>query len=274
MTEDWKTKLLNVPLMRSLLERRYERHFATSGLGCFRGVYASFEEANRTTPNTKPLGFDNPGYAKEFDQRLSQVYSFDYPVLFWLRSILAPNSTIFDFGGHRGTLFYSYAKYLEYPEEFQWVVCDLPEIIEAGKRLAEQRGQKGITFTTDFREAGRANIFLASGSLQYVERPRLHEMLTELSARPSHLLINKLPLYDGKEYVTLQNGGVAFHPQYVFNRAEFLERLFQLGYELADTWDVPSHAGRIPYHPEVSFRWHSGLYLRQTSVREPSRNEE
>lgn len=265
MTDDWKTKVLNVPFIRPLLERRYEKHFATSGLGCFRGVYESFEEANRTAPKTKPLGFDNPAYARTFEPRLSQVYSFDYPVLFWLRSILAPKSTIFDFGGHRGTLFYSYAKYLEYPAEFRWIVCDLPEIVAAGKKLAAQRGKHELSFTTDFREACRANIFLAAGSLQYVEKPRLNEMLAELSVRPSHLLINKVPLYEGKEYVTLQNGGVAFHPQYVFNRGQFLQPLFRLGYELVDTWDVPSHAGQIPYHPEVSFRWHSGLYLRQTS---------
>lgn len=272
MTDDWKARLLNIPLMRPLLERRYEKHFATAGLGCFRGVYGTFEEANRTTPNTKPLGFDNPAYAKEFEHRLSQVYSFDYPVIFWLRALLAPKTTVFDFGGHRGTLFYSYAKYLEYPEEFRWIVCDLPEIIEAGKRLAQQRGNKEISFTTDFREACHANVFLAAGSLQYVEKPRLHEMLAELPMRPSHLLINKLPLYEGKEYVTLQNGGVAFHPQYVFNRDEFLEPLFHLGYELLDSWDVPSHAGQIPYHPEVSFRWHSGLYLRQANCRKPSAN--
>lgn len=198
------------------------------------------------------------------------MYSFDYPVIFWLRSLLAPKTTVFDFGGHRGTLFYSYARYLEYPEEFHWIVCDLPEIIEAGRKLAAERAKKEISFTTDFREACRANVFLAAGSLQYVETPRLHEMLGELSVQPSHLLINKLPLYDGKEYVTLQNGGVAFHPQYVFNRDEFLRPLLRLGYELVDTWDVPSHAGQIPFHAEVSFRWHSGLYLRQANARKPS----
>jgi putative methyltransferase (TIGR04325 family) len=272
MTDDWKTKLMNVPFITPFFERRYEKHFANSALGCFRGVYKSFDEANQTAPATKPLGFDNPAYAAEFDSRLSQVYSFDYPVLFWMRSLLKPKTTIFDFGGHRGTHFYSYAKYLEYPEEFRWIVCELPEIIEAGKQLARERGLQEISFTSDFRAASGADIFLAAGSLQYVERPRLHEMLKDLSERPPHLLINKLPLYEGREYVTLQNGGVAFHPQYVFNRKEFLEPLFQLGYELIDTWDVPSHAGKIPYHPEVSFRWHSGLYLRQTNGQRSSQN--
>jgi putative methyltransferase (TIGR04325 family) len=267
MTADWKSRLAGLPVIKPLLERLYERHFAVAGYGGFRGVFKTFEEAHRSSPATKPLGFDNAGYAREFEGRLSQVYPFDYPVLFWLRNLLAPGTTLFDFGGHRGTHFYAYQQYLVYPEGFQWIVCDVPVILEAGKALARDRGATQLTFTTDFRQADHSDIFLAAGSLQYVESPRLHEMLTALSARPNHLLLNKLPLYSGKEYVTLQNGGPAFHAQYVFNREEFLQPLRELGYELVDAWEVPTHAGRIPFHPQSSFQYHSGLYLRQAPLR-------
>jgi len=49
---------------------------------------------------------------------------------------------------------------------------------------------------------------------------------------------------------------------YVFNRREFIDSVCVVGYELIDSWAVPSHSGRIPFHPEASFPAHSGLYFR------------
>jgi putative methyltransferase (TIGR04325 family) len=256
-----ETTIKKLPGVRKLLEMRYEQSFVADGLGWFRGVYGSFGEANASAPAGKPLGFDNQAYAKEFEGRLTRVFSFDYPILLWLSRILQPNMRIFDFGGHRGTHFYSYAQYLSYPEGFQWMVYDLPEIVAAGKELAAERDAHNLSFTTSLADAKGADIFLAAGSLQYVESPSLPEMLAGLGDLPQYLLLNKLPLYNGKRYVTLQNGGAAFHPAHVFNRQEFIEPLIRLGYSLVDQWDVPSRSGRIPFHPEASFHSHSGLYF-------------
>jgi putative methyltransferase (TIGR04325 family) len=249
--------------MRPLLAWWYEKHFASDGYGCFRGVFSSFSEANRSAPRSKPLGFNHQAYALEFESRLTRVFAFDYPVLFWLVRLLEPGVQVFDYGGHRGTNFYAYARYLTYPADFHWTVCDLPEIVKAGEALARERNCNALSFTTEFDRAADAHILLAAGSIQYIESPRFNESLAALARRPVHLLLNKLPLHNTREFVTLQNGGPAFHPQYVFQRQPFIDSIVSLGYELVDSWEVPTHPGEIPFYPGASFRCHTGLYFRQ-----------
>jgi putative methyltransferase (TIGR04325 family) len=261
--QELSVKIQSIPILKSMLEAYYERVFSTTGSGMFRGVYRNFEEAAATAPTTKKLGFDHEESAKLYDDRLTHIFPEDYPVLFWLRPILDPGCKVFDFGGHRGNHFYSYASYMKYPQDFSWTVCDVAAVVEAGKELAKQKDNTGcLNFTTDFQAAAGATVFLAAGSLHYVESPPFAQALAGLHTRPKHLILNKLPLYNGKPYVTLQNGKVAFHPLYVYNRADFVAALNNLGYDLIDEWAVPTRHGRIPFHPDVSFATYSGLYLR------------
>ncbi len=248
--------------LRSVRERLYERRFSTSQCPAFRGVFPDFASASLSAPETKPLGFDTPDYANEFRERLDQVFSFDYPMMFWLKCLLAPESSVFDFGGHAGTHFYAYARYLEYPAGMKWTVCDLPAMLAAGRKLADEKNASGITFTSDFTRAEGADILIAAGSLQYIESPGIGTLLKGLKNKPRHLLLNKLPLSPGEQFVTLQNGRVSFHPQYVFNRGSFIRDLLDAGYLLVDQWSVETHPGRIPFHPEKSFPCHSGLYFK------------
>ncbi len=249
-------------MVRPLLERFYEKRFSGNGYGAFRGVFSSFEEASHSAPNNKPLGFGTQDYAEEFADRRSRIFSFDYPVMFWLAPLLQRPARLFDFGGHCGTHFYAYTQYIDYSPGMRWVVCDVPEIMQYGEKIAAEQGKKQLSFAKQFADADGADVLLAAGSLQYVESPTFAESLTSLKSRPKHLVLNKLPLYDGPTIVTLQNGGVAFHPMYIFNRKEFIGSICQLGYKLVDQWSVPSHPGRIPFHPEASFPAHSGLYFR------------
>jgi putative methyltransferase (TIGR04325 family) len=262
LAEALQQRIETIPVLRMLLEAIYRKRFSGNAWGAYYGVYESFKDANRAAPRTKLLGFNNAAYAQEFEDRLSRALSFDYPVMFWLGRLVEPGTQLFDYGGHRGTNFYAYSRYLKYPAGFKWIVCDLPEIVKAGEELARRKKRSEISFTTSFSEASGVQILLAAGSLQYIEAPPFAVSLAALSVPPRHLLLNKLPLYEGKQIVTLQNGGPAFHAQYVFNRNDFIDSICAVGYELIDRWDVPSHPGRIPFHPEASFRSHTGLYFR------------
>jgi len=210
----------------------------------FRGVYGNFQEALRSAPKTKKLGFNHEEFITLYQDRLQRVYSEDYPVLFWLRPILQQGCRVFDLGGHRGHHFYSYGRYIEYPEDLLWTVCEVPAVVKAGDG---------------------ATIFLAAGSLHYIEAPPLSEALAGLRVMPNHLILNKVPVYGGKSYVTLQNGRIAFHPLHVYNRDEFVNSIEKLGYQLIDEWPVPTRHGRIPFHPEASFPAYSGLYFQLRS---------
>jgi putative methyltransferase (TIGR04325 family) len=259
---DWQDRLETLPGLKALLKRRHARRFSSdSYYGQFRGVYRNFDEAVRSAPGTKPIGFSNEASAREFANRRTQIFSFDYPVLFWLAPFLRRPIRLFDYGGHCGTHFYAYAHYVEYSTALEWIVCELPEIIRVGERIAREQGKAQLSFTDRFERAEGADVLLAAGSLQYIESPAFSDRLETLKTLPAHILINKLPLYDGPTYVTLQNGSVAFHPMYVFRDKDFLDSICGLGYELVDRWEVPSHPGRIPFYPTNSFRCHTGLFF-------------
>jgi putative methyltransferase (TIGR04325 family) len=256
-------------IYRRVKESRYKQKFETDGYGTFWGTYETFEHAIQAAPKTKPVGYNHTELANEYQQMLEQenwensgriIASYDYPILFWLQSIFAQgNKKIFDFGGNVGIHFYAYSKYLSYPDDLQWMVCDYPEIIKAGQKLAEKYSSSKLSFTADFNLVEENDIFLASGSVQYAEN-----LLSKFysNARPKHVLMNRLPLYNGKQFVTLQNGGSVFYPQCVFDRAEFIKMSINLGYELIDIWEDRNGSCIIPFHPEASVYSYSGLYFR------------
>lgn len=248
---------LSEPLRRSL----YERRFSGECYGWFRGVFESFEEAIQSAPKTKKIGYNNSELAEEYKVELkTKLEPYDYPVLFWLKDLVKENVKIFDFGGNVGIHFYSYEKYISYPPSLGWIVCDVPEIVKAGRKLAEEQGRAELVFTCSFEEANGTDIFIASGSIQYVES--LSISLDKLSEKPKHLLLNRLPLYDGEQFVTLQNGGKVFYPQYVFNKKDFISSLQALGYELIDVWEDRADSCFVPFYPEKHVPFYNGLYLK------------
>jgi putative methyltransferase (TIGR04325 family) len=263
------------PIYQQYKEAQYRRRFANDCYGCFWGVFETFDEAIKAAPKTKSIGYDNASLAQEYEQMLEQnnwensgrtFASYDYPVVFWLNKIFQQQEyqtqeypTIFDFGGNLGVHFYSYANYIDYPQNLQWTVCDLPEIINVGRKIAIERDVKNLNFTDKFEDINQ-DIFLASGSIQYVEN--LSGKLASCEKRPKHLLINRVPLYDGAKFVTLQNGGRVFYPQYIFNKTQFIDELNEIGYELVDIWQDNITSCFVPFHSDKSVPYYSGLYLR------------
>lgn len=254
-------RIKQLPPVVAMRKRRYERAFATTAVYKFRGVYQSFEEALTTAPETKPKGFDTKEFVGHFDNRRQQLFLYDYPFLYWLNNILRPDSSVFDVGGNAGVHFVAYRKRLRDWEQLHWQVCEVPVIVEAGRRFAEQEGfSDRLTFTSDFDNADGKGVLISAGTLQYIDA-KLAELLGGLANPPQHILINKLPLYDGAEYVTLQNGGVHFIAQRVFNRANFLGELEALGYQLVDEWVDSSRSCHVPFYPECDIANFCGLYL-------------
>ncbi|AFY91640.1 methyltransferase, TIGR04325 family [Chamaesiphon minutus] len=228
----------------------------------------------------------------------SMVRSFDYPVLYWISRIAQQTSLFgvdvgdslpldtasgsqsfsetravspflrnaartehhihfFDFGGNLGIHFVNYANYLDFPDSLRWIVCELPEIVKVGN--ASNKDPR-LTFTTDFGLANGADLFLASGSVQYDKD--LAAKINGLEIQPKHILINRLGLYEGKRFVTLQNGGKVFYPQFIFNRREFIESFTSIGYELIDIWEDNVDSCYIPSHPQVHVPCYYGLYFK------------
>lgn len=191
----------------------------------------------------------------------------EYPALFWLRPAIQGGACrLFDLGGYIGHVYYQYCNYLDLPSEFSWTVYDLPNITQAGKRIAEERGAKHLRFTNDISAFGEADIVFAAGSLQYLEENFLHQALRAAIRLPPHLIIHRTALHPDRSFVTLQSivkrsGQIAFCPYMVAHREHFIEGLQALGYDQVDAWDKQRPI-EVPLHPECYVDTYSGLYFR------------
>jgi putative methyltransferase (TIGR04325 family) len=262
--------MTHVPVLQQLVERsksalnyvmdlKYNRSFERWP-GSYRGIFESFAEARASAPSDK-IGFDHAELAHLYDFRIGKAFPSDYPILFWLGRLLPEISSVFDWGGHIGVSYYTYEKYLEFGEKLRWRVGDVPEIIKAGRALAAKRGAVSLDFTTDIAAADGFDLLLANGSLQFVETP-FFESLRALSQRPRHLLINKIPLYAGAPFVTLENTVHSYNPYNIGNRTRFIDSVVSQGYSLIDEWENPDVSCRIPLHRERSISAYSGFYFR------------
>lgn len=259
-----KNLFKNIPVVSDYL--RYYWSFYRTLTAC-RGVYKNFNEALQATPKGAKAGYNqseiskhsSPGKltaAREADDFNPQ----DYPVLVWLASAFTKSSNVFDLGGNVGHSYYTYKKFLQYPHDLQWLVCEIPEVAKAGKELASKSNNPGLCFTTEFDQAENAEILITCGTLQYIE-PSMAEMLGQLKKKPRHILINQVPFYGGETFITLQNIGYAFCPYKIQNRYEFISSLDSLGYELIDSWKLDRSCS-IPFHPERFVHNYEGFYLR------------
>jgi putative methyltransferase (TIGR04325 family) len=229
--------------------------------GQFRGVYGDFRQAEAAAPRGKKIGYDHPDLAREYHKKLNlRLESFDYPILFHLDRIVDRCTTVFDFGGNLGVHYLRYRRYLKM-DHVKWIVLDLPEVTAIGqKTCADLSNIAFINGIAELKES-QLDILLASGSIQYLASQDLLQKMTDHGVRPAHVLINRLPLYDGPQFVTLQNGGLAYHPQYVFNREIFISSIESLDYELVDSWPDTGDSCIIPFHPARSIHAYTGFYF-------------
>lgn len=254
-------KIKTLPGILELRKLRYELAFRThKNVNYFRGVYANFEEARKKAPKTKPLGYDHEEPAKMYKERCERVYSTDYPVLFWMGRLQDRVRSVFDFGGHVGIHYYSYASYLDFYKFSKWTVCDVPSVLEEGERLKKIHSGVALNFCRSIKECEGHDLFLANGSLQYLEW-NLAQKLAELETPPSFLILNMTPIHPETETVTLQSIGAAYCPYLIRKESEFLKSLQGVGYRLVDSWSNEEKQCRIPFHEERSVQKYRGFFL-------------
>jgi putative methyltransferase (TIGR04325 family) len=197
-----------------------------------------------------------------YRDRMKKACESDYAVLFWLRRILdeEPNAHVFDFGGHVGVSYHGWQGYLDYAPGLRWTVYDMPAITKVGEELARERNSSQLSFTNSVDGACDCDVFLSAGALQYCDES-LVEVLARAGARPRHIILNKLPLYDGESFVTVQSTGRAFHAYRVFNRAEFVRSIEALGYHAVDDWQNRETSCLVPFARGKEIEAYSGYYF-------------
>jgi putative methyltransferase (TIGR04325 family) len=180
--------------------------------------------------------------------------------MFWLSRILEEGFRVTDFGGAVGQTHTALAQRMSIPNGVRWTVVDLPPAVQRGAKLASERGTEGLYFSENLEDVDGCDVFLSRGCIQYVETP-LTALLKSLHALPRYILLDKVPMTDGREFVTHQNLMSSAVPYQVFNRTKFLSSLGDLGFKIRDEWPVQELSCSIPFHPELFLECHSGMLL-------------
>jgi len=250
------------PAFLSKEQQEYEEFFSSAvDQNLFRGVYNDYQTALDSAPVTKETGYDHSDTAKMYKNRLDRIYPADYPVIFWLEKAFVKGArSVIDFGGHIGVAYYSYQNYINYPNQLNWLVCDVEEVTLEGVRLADRKGINNLEFTTDIKNGDGRDVFFASGSLQYMENS-LAVMIADYKKLPEHIIVNLLPVHEHDEFYTLQNIGFAFCPYHIFKTQVFVDAILDLGYEMVDQWGNPEKTCEIPFHNHHSLDSYNGFYF-------------
>jgi putative methyltransferase (TIGR04325 family) len=252
----------HVPMLGGAIADAYRRYFNGArgeDVRLFRGVFPSFETAALSVPSGHPLGYDNPASATRMLGEWLAVHPSDYPVMFWLAKLLPGSKTVFDWGGSVGLKYFAFRRYLEYANDLEWLVSEVPAVVEVGREIARDQRATALRFTTDFTGMANADVLLASGVLQFIDDP--FSGLRAQPRLPRHLIVNKAPVYQLQSAVTLHNMGTAFCPYHLFNRRELVRAIETLGYRLVDEWRLPGVNCEIPFHPEHSIGAYTGFYF-------------
>ena len=253
--------------VRALRRERYRRYFESpKGFAMHSGVFRTFEEAIAAAPSS--AGFNQARSASDYADRLDRLFAYDYPVLLWLQRIFRESTSLrlLDIGGNIGVHYFAYKKYIDFPSQLKWRVAEVEEVAKAGRARAQEMGCADLEFTTSFEDLDSltTDIILSAGALHYIGRPLLWDVIARAKSRPRHIILNKLPIYQGEDFVSLQNIGAGYSPLYVWNRQSFIARFEPLGYQIVDDWSVPERQFGLFDDPVRSFGAFSGLYLRQT----------
>ena len=251
-----KSLVLSIPYAR---EKYFQKEFSKRSPSC-KGIYKSFADAAADAPGDKLSGYDHRVISEFYRTHLDELNPSDYPVLFWLTQLLPTARVVFELGGSVGVGYYAYCRFIPFPENLQWIICELPEAVRFGQEIALERNEKRLIFTDQRRVAGQLDIYATFGALQYIEEP-FDRILAALHSRPKHILINRVPLTAGEAFITLQNNGLWFSPYKVDNRAEFVHSIEALNYELVDKWEMTRPNSFLLHFGDETPKYH-GMYFR------------
>lgn len=240
----------------------------------YRGVYGSYAEATRSAGRRKTTQYDvvNQNKAASYDEEkasLGRVFrDYDYPLIFWLSQILRPGCRVLELGGSVGHLYHSIPGFFPYPDGLKWVISELPEAVELGRRIAADMGEASLSFveTGHLGECEPCGVFVTAGTLQYMQMS-LPEVISSLGTLPEHVLVNSLPVHATREYWTLQDLGPCEVPYRVTSRSGLERQMASLGYREVRRWMQPRRI-EIPFHLQLENEGYLGAYYVKAEPRD------
>jgi len=231
----------------------------------FRRKFDSLSEARRAAAKFAMSGHEHPTNIARHLEALESLRESDYPVLYYWLQIRPVPRRVLDLGGNVGNLFYAYHRHLHFPCDLKWDIVELPRVREAGERLAIERKENRIRYVDAIRCAEEVDVFLSSGSLQYFDES-LPDLLLQLKQLPSHVIVNRVPVSNGKEICTVQDGWTYLVPCKIQNVDALVSGLARIGYGLVENWEANEMRQLVPLYPESSAFRYSGFYFRKRCI--------
>ncbi|MCP3726225.1 methyltransferase, TIGR04325 family [Paraburkholderia sp. CNPSo 3272] len=246
---------------RRLIEGTGSTRFGAATLGLLLGYRRSFQTLREAERAVKPYGKGGHESSENVDLHISfPARLSDYAAFYYLRDRLPGIQKVFDLGGNVGILYYCYKDYLPLRGDVSWTVYDLPETISRGRALASSRNVKNLQFTDDFRQIDGTDLFIASGSLHYFDKP-VPELLTQAARLPEYVLINRTPLTEGQDFAVVQDGGHIRVACMLYNRSKLIADFQRLGYQVLGEWQSADFRVPVLDRPSSSVGAFTGLWL-------------
>ena len=222
----------------------------------FRGSFASHADALAAIGPRRLAGYDHDELADVSYEEMCKVHLWDYPVIHWLAKVLDGQANLIDAGGHMGTKFRAFARFIDLPDSFDWAVLDVPAIVRAGRDRASRDGLNSLSFHDETATLPTSDVLLASGLFQYLDASP-SQFIAGLPRMPRHFIINKVATREGESVVTLERFPQAEVPYQVRSRVDFEADLASAGYVIRDQWDIPSYSR---HHAAFGFATSRGYY--------------
>lgn len=226
----------------------------------YRRSFSSFDKARSCSSKYISAGHEHEDDIRMHLSSSRAARESDFPVFFYLSQSEEPLRSVFDFGGNIGNLFYCYQNYLNFSRDISWKVYDLPELRQAGQKIAAERGEARLRYVGGLDELETADLFLASGSLHYFESS-LPELLAQANCLPTRVIVNRTPFSSAEDLITIQDNGSFLVPCKLHNKQKFINGMAALGYKLRGSWPVAERALYVPLHPDCSSSTYFGFYF-------------
>ena len=234
-----------------------------------RCVFSSFAEAWQAARRVTYAGHDHPDLI-QFQGALSgRLRPSDYAVLYWLKRIDVHPLRILDFAGSVGNIYYSYARHLrEFDQNLEWVVFDLPKVVDAGKRFAAERGEKQLRFASSLQGLAGSFVVLVSSAFHYWEKS-VAEFVASLPSPSPYIIVNRVPVTSTlPTFVTVQYKKTFAVPCMVRNRNQLISEFAAQDYTLLDSWQAPELRLRMPLFPNHNISQYSGFCFSRQPARQ------
>ena len=189
---------------------------------------------------TSLLKVKNGEAVYERDSVIFDTKQYSWPVLaamLWIASMNDNRLNVLDFGGSLGSSYFQNIDFLKHLKELHWNIVEQENFVKCGKKYFENDQLRFYSKIQDCMRAQKPNVFFASSSIQYIEKP--FEVLQEALGF-EYVVFDRTTFLTNTERLTVQKVPPriydASYPAWFLNEEKFID-FFKTSYDLIAEFD-------------------------------------